>query len=1128
MLRPVALGFLVSAALVSSPAAAQVPYTITHGTAVYSAFTGGTPHAPVAYGVFPALDEGAVEIPLPFTFTWYGVPYTSIWAYTNGFLSFSAPNTMGILGPPRVVPSPLNTVHDYIGPYWADFVVGPNGSIQSRSSGSAGSRVVQIQYAGFERNGAPAGSTGVSFQVRLYEGTGLVEVAYGPSFGVVSATSAMENSDGSQGDNLMAASATCLGSCVCSPRQCSSINFGGMGGRTIRIELPNQAEVQGTLQVPPGAFSGDTFNADYRVLNAGLADAGAFSYEFLLTASNTSTAGATVLSQTTLPAGLTAQNAIVDTVALTVPAQTPVGDYYIALVTDSGHQIVEVSETNNVAYSTVFRTGPELTGSVTAPAETGPGENFDVQLNLRSDGAPVVTAVAVQFYLSPTAAVDGNSVMVGPPRLVTLPDGFAVTQTLTLTAPAGLLPSPPNYYVVAVIDHANAIVETDETNNTVASMSTVDVRGADIDVRALDGGAFGFRGEPYPMSTVISNAGAATARDFTVCVLLSDNLLISLVSDVRLLETGLITLAPGETQTLGLQPVIPAGLAVGPWYVAVIADCTTVVPEALETNNTRRRADVITVMDPSPDFIPVTVSTASSAAAGETLPIAATIGNVGNASGTAHVRFVLSDNPGITILDTAIYDTQMPVSIAPTDEVAVSAWVALQGDLPTGNYYVGAIVDPLDETAEVLEGNNVLGAGPFVVAGADLAIVSPTMPHPVIGNPYAWRFAAAGGSGGYVWTATWDGDRVPNGLTFDAAGAELAGTPTADGEGSYALTIRVTSGNLNVEARYNLLVAPPTLPLTVVTSRLPPAVATQPYSVQLVAVGGVPPYLWALGSPGPAGISVGTDGQLGGEPQLVGPSIFTVVVRDQIGQRASGRLSLDIVDPTASITIATADVPSGLVNEVYQTGFNTVGGTPPLTWTLEGNVAPGLQFEPATAQLTGTPTVAGDYEIVVEVRDSMGLLDRNGYILEVYEEGVLRIITGTDDDTRLPDGEDGQPYLTKDGEPARLVANPPEGVRWMLVNGTLPSGLGLEANTGVISGTASEAGNYAFTVLAINEANDFRRRSLVIHIETAGGDQPPIIESEGCRCVNASTPANTLGLLFGLGLVLTARRRRLR
>jgi MYXO-CTERM domain-containing protein len=1121
-LLPCTVGLL--AALAPAAVAAQIPYSVVHTSQPYVPITGGTVHSPVAYGAFPALDEGAVQLTLPFSFTWYGVPHTTVWAYTNGFLGFQAPNTMGILRPPRAVPSPANPMHDFIGAFWTDLSGGANTALRTLVTGAPGARVFTVQWENFEKSGASPGTTSANFQVRLHEGTQAVELAYGPNNAQVSITAALENGDGTDGVNLMASSASCDAVCACAPGNCLSANFGVAGGRLISVTLPNQPELQGSLQVPPGAYPGTSFDVVATVINAGLAPAGAFSYAVLLSTSPTSVSGARTLGTFSLP-GLAAVGTVTATHTLSVPADAPVGELYLVLSVDTGAAITEVDETNNLAFAGPFRTGPDLLGTVSGPAETGPGEAFDVQLDLQTAGAPVAGPVRVQFYLSPTPTLGGSSVPVTPAVLVTFPDGFSTSQTLTLTAPLALPPSPPTYSVLAVVDDADAIPETDETNNLLVSPGTVDVRGAELEATDLVGGDFGFRGLPYPLTTVVRNTGAATARDFTVCVFLSENLLISVVSDLKLFETPLMTLAPGESRTLRLEPMVPVGTATGAWYVATVADCTTVVNEPVETNNTRRRLDPITVLDPSPDLAPLEVATASAAAAGETAPVAARVGNLGNAPGAAPVRFVLSDNPGVTAQDVLLFETAAPLSLAPGAEATVSAWAALPGDLPTGNYYLGVVVDPQGSLPEILEDNNALGFGPLLVLGSDLAVVSPAPPNALIGNPYAWRFAAAGGAEGYTFALTWDSGAAPAGLSFDPGRAELGGTPTPAAEGSHPFTLRVTSGSRATEVRYTLQVTPPTLPLTVVSSRLPPGLAREPYAVTLVAVGGVPPYQWSMGSAGPAGLAVSPEGVLGGEPQLVGPASFTVVVRDQSSQRAVGRLSIDIVDPAATLTITTANLPTGVVQEAYQSAFNAAGGQPPYTWTLTGPVPPGLEFQATTAQLTGTPTVAGDYELMVEVRDAAGLFDRNAYTLQVFEQGALRISTGNEEADRLPDGTKGEPYTAEDGSPARLRAVPPEGTTWFLANGALPPGLSLDAASGVIAGTPTEAGPFAFTVMVKNQANDVRRAALVIFVADKADAPTPV--PEGCGCRSEGAPTSQGGLLMAaLGLLLVARRRR--
>jgi hypothetical protein len=64
----------------------------------------------------------------------------------------------------------------------------------------------------------------------------------------------------------------------------------------------------------------------------------------------------------------------------------------------------------------------------------------------------------------------------------------------------------------------------------------------------------------------------------------------------------------------------------------------------------------------------------------------------------------------------------------------------------------------------------------------------------------------------------------------------------------------------------------------------------------------------------------------------------------------------------------------------------------------------------------------------------------------------------------------------------RLAATGTTPITWSITNGTLPTGLSLNATTGAITGTATAAGTFNFTVRATNSAgNTTRALSIVIN-----------------------------------------------
>lgn len=96
----------------------------------------------------------------------------------------------------------------------------------------------------------------------------------------------------------------------------------------------------------------------------------------------------------------------------------------------------------------------------------------------------------------------------------------------------------------------------------------------------------------------------------------------------------------------------------------------------------------------------------------------------------------------------------------------------------------------------------------------------------------------------------------------------------------------IACGQQTAEQELSLEMTPALL--VVMTSALPGGQMGVPYSTTLTAMGGTPPYTWAiiLGAL-PAGLTLGaTDGVLGGTATETGSFIFTVEATDSAGTAA--------------------------------------------------------------------------------------------------------------------------------------------------------------------------------------------------------------------------------------------------
>ncbi len=177
--------FLCSFVLVKAQVGGYI-FSASSGT--FTPITGGTSVATsTSVADFLGDTKTSTSIPLGFTFNFAGVNYTSVIAASDGFISFNASGTTAAtnnLSTTAAARRPL------VAPLWDDLDgASGSGSAKYITTGSAGSRVFTIEWLNWQWRYDATGAT-ISFQVKLYEGTNVVEFVYRSESGAVSSGSA--------------------------------------------------------------------------------------------------------------------------------------------------------------------------------------------------------------------------------------------------------------------------------------------------------------------------------------------------------------------------------------------------------------------------------------------------------------------------------------------------------------------------------------------------------------------------------------------------------------------------------------------------------------------------------------------------------------------------------------------------------------------------------------------------------------------------------------------------------------------------------------------------------------------------------------------------------------------------
>lgn len=219
------------------------------------------------------------------------------------------------------------------------------------------------------------------------------------------------------------------------------------------------------LEAPASAAPGTTMTVVTTVQNGGAAAAGPFRVGLYLSADPNVTASDALIGTVTIDR-LEAGEIRADATIVSIPA-VAAGTWYLGAIADDQGVVVESDETNNggmIPLSVAEPSRPDLTVvTLSAPGSATAGTSVTVRTTITNLGTGAAPGAQATFYLSVDPARSADDVVLGDRVVPALAPGASSSGATAVLLPAGL--APGKYYLLAVVDPAGAVAESDETNN---------------------------------------------------------------------------------------------------------------------------------------------------------------------------------------------------------------------------------------------------------------------------------------------------------------------------------------------------------------------------------------------------------------------------------------------------------------------------------------------------------------------------------------------------------------------------------------------------------------------------------------------------------------------------------------
>ena len=347
-----------------------------------------------------------------------------------------------------------------------------------------------------------------------------------------------------------------------------------------------------------------------------------------------------------------------------------------------------------------------------------PGTTFSVTDTVQNAGLARSDSTKTRYYLSLDGVKSaGDTLLTGGRDIHGLDPGATHSGSATVTIPAATTPN--TYFLLACADDQNAVAESNEGNNCIATATaTVTVARPDlVEATATTNPPAPVRapGTTFAVTDTVQNVGPAASGTSTTRYYLSLDGLKSAGDTLLTGSRGVPALAAGASHSGTVNVTIPPTTPLNTYFLLACADDLSVVAETNEGNNCIASATAIVTVT-RPDLAENTVSAPpATKTRGTTFPVTDTVQNLGTvASAPSTTRYYLSLDAVKSAGDTLLTGSRGVPALAAGASHSGTVTVTIPAATPLNTYFLLACADAPNTVVETDESNNCTASGTTV------------------------------------------------------------------------------------------------------------------------------------------------------------------------------------------------------------------------------------------------------------------------------------------------------------------------------------------------------------------------------------------------------------------------------